>query len=83
VSGGRPNKRTLEAARRDRAARKRERKEARADEAAVTSVSSPVERSEAEVIAALDALHRARDAGELGLEEFESTRAELLAALAR
>jgi hypothetical protein len=82
VSSGRPNKRSLEAARRERAAKKRERKEARGDDATASSVPSPVERTEADVIAALDALHRARDAGELGLEEFESTRAELLAALA-
>jgi hypothetical protein len=82
VSSGRPNKRTLEAARRDRTARKRERKEARSEDATASSVSSAVERTEAEVIAALDALHQAREAGELGLEEFESTRAELLAALA-
>ncbi len=82
MSSGRPTKRNLEAARRERAARKRERKEARGGDTTAASVSSPGGRAEADVIAALDALHRARDAGELGLDEFESTRAELLAALA-
>lgn len=82
MSTGRPNKRAIEAARRDRAVRKAERRAARDDEASAASASSPAARSETEVIAALDALHRAREAGDVSLDEFETTRAELLAALA-
>jgi hypothetical protein len=79
VSAPRYLTRPLERARQERAAAKRERRQARrADEAAPDTADATPSLSETQVLEALADLHRRYDAEEITLEELESARAELV-----
>ena len=72
------SKRQLEMARRERAARKRQRREDRA--ATQPEVVEPVA-DETATIAALTLLHESYDAGSIDFDEFEARKLELIAQL--
>lgn len=74
-------KREREKAKREKAALKRERRITRLEEQAEEAPAGPA-LSQDEVLSALDALHLEFEDGKVPFEEFETTRAELLARLA-
>ena len=80
MSGGSFAKRDREKQRRERTALKQEKRAQRRAEDAPEQ--APVsERSQADVLAALAALHEAHGDGKMEFEEFEAAKADLLAQL--
>ena len=84
-------KRDIDMAKRDKAARKRERRQ-RTDEgepeeggeavAGSDTAAVPTGASQAELLEALSVLHARFEAGDIGLDEFETVKADLLARVA-
>ena len=86
--------RDIDLAKRDKAARKRERRQRAGEESEETeasdagtapgpaSTAAPSGATQAELLEALSVLHARFDAGEIDLDEFEAIKADLLARVA-